>query len=105
MKKAFAVSMALLLCLSAIALATEDNDKGMQGKNQNLQGTITKVDAATKMLTIRDTSGTETTVYWDESTRVSGDLKEGSSVQLTAFDKDGKKLASSINVKAPPKNY
>jgi Cu/Ag efflux protein CusF len=103
MKKAFAASMALLVCLSAIALAANDTDKGMQGKN--LQGTITKVDATAKVLTIRENSGNETTVYWDESTRVSGDLKEGSSVELTASEKDGKRLATSINVKAPAKNY
>jgi YD repeat-containing protein len=101
MKKAFAVSLAVMLCLSAIALAA-DNDKNMQPTT--LQGTITKVSAADKTLTVKDTSGQETTVFWDESTRISGDLKEGSTVSLTCADKDGKKLASSISVRAP-KSY
>jgi YD repeat-containing protein len=101
MKKAFAISMAFLLCLSAIARAA-DNDKSMQS---SLQGTITRVDTAGKMLTIRENSGSETTVYWDESTRISGELKEGTSVTLTASDKEGKKLATSINVAPPVKKY
>jgi hypothetical protein len=101
MKKAFAVSLAVMLCLSAIALAA-DNDKSMQGAT--IQGTITKVSAADKALTVKDTQGNETTVFWDESTRISGDLKEGSTVSLTVADKDGKKLASSISVRAP-KSY
>jgi len=101
MKKFFAVSLAVMLCLSAIALAA-DNDKGMQGTT--LQGTITKVSAADKTMTVRDNSGNETTVFWDESTKISGDLKEGSAVSLTVADKDGKKVASTISVKAP-KSY
>jgi len=102
MKKAFAVSLALMLCLSAIALAAPNDDKNMQGA---VSGTITKVDAAAKTLTIKEASGNETTVYWDESTRVSGDLKEGSMAQVTISDKDGRKLATSIAVKAAPKSY
>ena len=101
MKKAFAVSLALMLCLSAIALAAPNDDKNMQA---TVSGTITKVDAAAKTLTIKEASGNETTVYWDESTRVSGDLKEGSMAQVSVSDKDGRKLATSISVKAP-KSY
>jgi YD repeat-containing protein len=97
MKKAFAVSLALMLCLSAIALAAPDGDKNMQG---TVTGTITKVDTAAKTLTIKEASGNETTVYWDEATRVSGDLKEGSMAQVSCSEKDGRKLATSINVKA-----
>jgi hypothetical protein len=100
-KKMLAVSLTLVLCLSAIALAA-DNDKEMKGTS--LQGTITKVDAADKALTVRDNSGTETTVFWDESTRINGNLKEGSMASLTLADKDGKKLATSISVRAP-KSY
>jgi len=102
MKKAFAVSLALMLCLSAIALAAPNDDKNMSAGT--VQGTITKVDAASKTLTIKESSGNETTVYWDEATRVSGDLKEGSMAQVSVSDKDGRKLATSINVKAP-KSY
>ena len=101
MKKAFAISLAVMLCLSAIALAA-DNDKSM---SKSLQGTITRVDTASKTLVVRETSGTETTVYWDDTTRVVGDLKEGSSVQLTTSERDGKKFASSINAKAASKPY
>jgi len=96
MKKAFAVTLALMLCLSAIALAA-DNDKSMQGA---VSGTITKVDNAAKTLTIKEASGNETTVYWDEATKVNGDLKEGSMATVSVSDKDGRKLATSINVKA-----
>jgi hypothetical protein len=101
MKKAFVISLAVMLCLSAIALAA-DNDKSM---SKSLQGTITRVDTASKTLVVRETSGTETTVYWDDTTRVVGDLKEGSSVQLTTTERDGKSFASSINAKAASKPY
>jgi Cu/Ag efflux protein CusF len=105
MKKVSAIAMALMLCLSVIALADQPNPSTSQAMGKKMEGTITKVDAANKTLTIRENSGTEVTVFWDESTQQNGDLKEGASVRLEFADRDGRKVATSIDAKSPVKKY
>ncbi len=95
MRKALTVSLALLLCLSAIALAAD----------KTVQGTITRVDTAGKMLTVKDTSGKEVTVAWTDSTKITGgELTEGATVSLSVNDSNGSPTATSIQVK-PAKSY
>ena len=97
MRKAVTLSLALLLCLSAIALAGDKTTVA----DKTIQGTITKVDTAGKMLTVKDTSGNETTVAWNDSTRISGgELAEGATVTLPVSDKGGSPTATTIQVKS-----
>ena len=102
LKKALAASVVLALCLCSVAVAGGDP----AGK---IQGTISKVDMAQKTLVIKDSNGQERTVFWDSATKVSGDLKEGAAVTLSAADQQGKMVASSIQVdageNAPKKPY
>ena len=103
MRKAvtLSLSLALALCLSAIALAGDN-----QSADKTISGTITKVDTAGKMLTVKDTSGTETTVAWNDSTRITGgELAEGATVSLSVSDKGGSPTATSIQVKSAKKPY
>ncbi len=97
MRKALTVSLALLLCLSAIALA---GDK-QAAADKTIQGTITRMDTAGKMLTVKDTSGNESSVAWNDATRITGgELREGATVSLSVSDKGGSPTATSIQVKA-----
>jgi Domain of unknown function (DUF5666) len=101
LRKTLAASVVLALCLCAVAVAGGDP----AGK---IQGTITKVDMDQKTLVVKDSNGQEKTFYWDSATKVSGDLKEGASVTLSATDQQGKMVASSIQVggaPAPKKPY
>jgi len=101
MRKVVTLSLALVLCLSVIALAGEN-----QSADKSIQGTITKVDTAGKMLTVKDTSGNETTVAWNDSTRITGgELAEGATVSLSVSDKGGSPTATSIQVKSAKKPY
>ena len=100
LRKTLAASVVLALCLCAVAVAGDPAGK--------IQGTITKVDMDQKTLVVKDSNGQEKTFYWDSATKVSGDLKEGASVTLSATDQQGKMVASSIQVggaAAPKKPY
>lgn len=93
MKKVWALSLVLALCVAAAALA---GDK-MEGKK--VEGTISKVDLAAKTLTVKDAAGNETAIYWNDSTKVEGGaLKEGEKIHVKATEKDGKMWASYVHV-------
>ena len=64
-------------------------------KDGKMKGTITKVDAAQKMMTVKDKAGKEWTIYWNADTKVEGDgPKEGAKVRFKATEKDGKMWAT-----------
>jgi hypothetical protein len=44
-------------------------------------------------------------VFWDSSTKVSGDLKVGSMVTVQSSQSSGKTMASSVEVKSAQKPY
>jgi hypothetical protein len=90
MKRFLAIAIVLGVALSSIALAGDDKmgDKPMSG-------TITKVDDAQKMMMVKDKSGKEWSIYWNDSTKVEGGApKEGAMVWFKATEKDGKMWAS-----------
>jgi Domain of unknown function (DUF5666) len=81
-----------------------DSQKSMQ--SASIHGTITSVDNSGKSFTVKDDStGKETTVYWDSSTKLSGDLKVGSTVMVQSSQSSGKTMATSIEVKSAQKPY
>lgn len=102
MKKILALSVVAALC-AVVVLAGEEKMGGHKmGKPH--EGTITKMDSAGKMMTVKDASGTETTVYWNDSTKVAGDeMKEGAKVHWTGSEKDGKMWATWVHVGEMPK--
>ena len=71
-----------------------------------LHGSVTSVDNASKSFVLKDdASGKDTTVYWDGTTRMNGDLKVGSAVTVLATDSDGRTLATTIDIKSAKKPY
>jgi len=94
MRKVWAVAVVAVLCLSVVAVAGEDK---MGGKA--MEGKITKVDMAAKMMMVKDAAGKESTIYWNDATKVEGgELKEGATVHYKAAEKDGKWWATWVHV-------
>ncbi len=95
MKKALGMALAAVIVLSAVAMATE------AAADKSISGTISRLDTASKTMVIKDTSGKEVTVFWDDATRVAGgELREGSQVEVQTKDQDGKNFATSIQIRA-----
>jgi hypothetical protein len=98
MKKALGVALAAVIVLSAVAMA---NQSTQATADKSISGTISRLDTAAKSMVIKDTTGKEVTVFWDDATRVNGgELREGSQVEVKAKDQDGKNFATSIQIRA-----
>ena len=100
MRKILALSVVALLALSVSALAA--------GTDRTIVGTVSHVDSGSKSMSVKDTSGTEVTVYWNDATRLDSGLpQEGATVTVTidAKDQGAKPIAKSITVQAPKKPY
>ncbi len=81
------------------------SSKSMQSATP-IRGTITSVDNSGKSFMVKDEStGKETTVYWDSSTKLTGDLKVGSMVTVQSSQSSGRTMATSIEVKNAQKPY
>ena len=92
MKKILALSVVVALC-TVVMLA---GDEKMGKMNE---GTISKMDMAGKMMMVKDATGKESTVYWNDATKVSGDeMKEGALVHWMGMEKDGKMWATKVHV-------
>ena len=78
----------------ALAVAASGADRTL-----TLSGTIVKIDAKARTVTVAATDGAETTVLWGADTKISGTLSPGArvTVRYTAGD-DGKNLALQITV-------
>src|SRR5262245_53892629 len=77
-----------------------------QAPATSIKGTVVSVDQSGKSVVVKDdATGKETTVYWDSSTKVSGDLKVGSMVSIQTTDQGGKMMATSIDAKGAKKPY
>jgi len=99
MKKVLALAAVALLCTAVVALAGDDKMGGDKKMGKAMEGTITKVDMAGKMMTVKGADGKEATVYWNDSTKVEGgELKEGSMVHYKGAEKDGKMWATWVHV-------
>jgi hypothetical protein len=102
-------AIAASLAAAPMALLAQDgpqNSKENPSSASAMHGTVTSVDNNAKSFVIKDdVSGKEVTVYWDSSTKVSGDLKVGSMVNLQTTDQGGRTVATSIDAKASKKPY
>ena len=105
MKKVIGIAVAVMLCVSLVALAGGDKEAGKMG------GTITRLDTTEKLMVIKDKDGKEWSIYWNDATKVEGgELKEGEPVHIKAWEQDGKMWASWVHVgeakaKDPQKKY
>jgi hypothetical protein len=100
MKRFLTLALVLGVALSVVALA--DDSKMSGGKA--MSGTVTKVDEAGKMMTVKDKAGKEWTIYWNDQTKVEGGApKEGAMVHFKADKKDGKMTATWVKTEAPHK--
>jgi hypothetical protein len=110
MKKVSILALAVALVLSTMAIAqeTKPSDKPSQQPSSSmtsLRGTISSVDNTGKSFVVKDANGKETTVYWNDATRLSGELAPGATVVLQTSTQDGKVMASSIQVSGAKKPY
>jgi len=86
--------------------APEAVQSTQQAQAATMKGTVASVDQSGKSFVIKDdATGKEVTVYWDSSTKVSGDLKPGSMVSIQTTDQGGKVMATSIDAKGAKKPY
>jgi hypothetical protein len=104
-KRLAILALSALLCTSALAFADEavkqDSMKkeGMKSdKMMACKGTITKMDKDAKMMTMKDAKGKESTCYWDDSTKVTGEMKEGEMATVKCDMKDGKMMAKEVKM-------
>ena len=133
MKKSITPLFAAAFALSAaMAVAQQDNKRpetppqspnsgnvtGQAATAQPIRGTVSQVDPSGQSFVVRDQSGRDVTVYWDQTTRLSapeasqgstGDrsgqtasnmsaLKIGDEVEVNATNQNGKSVASSVRV-------
>lgn len=109
-----AVVSAFVLASAAVAQdrPASDRPSDVQSSQKSapspasIHGTITAVDSSAKSFTVKDdATGKETTVYWDSSTKLSGDLKVGAMVSVQSNESSGKTMATSVEVKSAKKPY
>jgi hypothetical protein len=91
MKRVLALAVVLGVC-AAIGLANDEHAKGSA-----TEATITKLDNANKSMVVKTADGKEMTIYWNESTKMHGDLKEGQTIHFRTSEKDGKIWATSVH--------
>ncbi len=105
MKRIATLSLTALLC-TGFALAQEmkkdDTMKSgsmkMKGKMMTARGTVTKMDESVKMMMMKDSKGKEMEMHWDGSTKVTGDMKEGSKATVHYMMMDGKMMAHTVKM-------
>ena len=94
MKKVLALAVALAFC-ATVGLAS-----GGHGHGKGTEATITKLDSVGKSMVVKTADGKEMTIYWNDSTKVEGTLKEGETIHVKTSDKDGKTWATYVHVGA-----
>jgi hypothetical protein len=92
MKRVLALAAVLGFC-AAIGLANAEHAKG----GTATEATITKLDNANKSMVVKTADGKEMTIYWNEATKMKGDLKEGETIHVRTSEKDGKIWATSVH--------
>jgi hypothetical protein len=102
-KKLFTLALSALLCTAAVvkaedAMKKDDAKKGTMtsGKMMTAHGTVTKIDKDGKMMMMTDKAGKEMTMYWDDSTKVKGDMKEGDMATVKYMMSGDKMMAHSV---------
>ena len=105
MKRIAILSLAAVLCTGFVVaqdvMKKDDHMKSgsmKMGKMKTARGTVTKVDESGKMMMMKDSKGKEMMMNWDASTKVTGDMKEGSKATVKYMMMDGKMMAHSVKM-------
>lgn len=97
LKKALTLAAVAILAVSFAATANDHSKSG--GGEKTAVGTIAKLDAASKTITVSDAKGASWTVQWNDSTKIlGGEMKEGAPVKVGYTEADGKISATWIRV-------
>lgn len=106
MKRLGILVLPALLCTAAFAWAGDSmkKDDSMQhdsmksGKMMTCKGTIVKMDKDAKMMTMKEAGGKSSTCYWDDSTKVTGEMKEGAMATVHCEMHGDKMMAREIHM-------
>jgi Cu/Ag efflux protein CusF len=97
---------------------SQGNTTGEAATAQPMRGTVSQIDTSGRSFVLHDQSGRDVTVYWDQTTRLSGPevsqgrtnnmsgqtnsnmngLKVGDEVEVNATNQNGKSVAASVRV-------
>ncbi len=103
------LALAAIFGLGAVlALARLSPAETVKNADPMKSGVVVELDTMAKTVTVKPTdqagnpsataTPSEITLHWDATTRVEGTLKKGESIRYTASEKDGRLLASWIQV-------
>jgi len=81
MKKVLALAVVAAFVFAIPALA--GNDKKSEHGMMWAKGTITSMDEASKMMKVKDESGKEMSITWNEKTKMDGAAKVGEMVKVS----------------------
>ena len=115
MKRSLTLLLSLTLCTGAVLFADDSAKKDDSMKSDSMKsgsmktdmksarmmtakGTITKMDKDGKTMTLKSSRGKEITMSWDDSTKVTGDMKEGSPATVHYMMRDGKMMAHDMKM-------
>ena len=84
----------LVICL-AVAVALTVSMSAFAGESVKVKGTVTKIDAAAKSVTIQPKEGEAVTVIMEDADQLSK-VKEGEKGQATYEVKDGKNVGTKL---------
>ena len=112
MKRFLTLILSFSLCTGAVLFADDTMKKddsmksdGMKSaKMMTAKGTIMKMDKDSKMMTMKNAQGKEMTMYWDDATKVTGDMKEGSMATVHYMMHDGKMMAHDVKMSSDMKS-
>ena len=88
MKKALALGLVVVFCAAV----------GLANGHDATEATITKLDMTGKSMVVKTADGKDMTIYWNDTTKVQGTLKEGETVHVKTSEKDGKTWATWVHV-------
>ena len=106
LKRFLTLVLSLTLCTGAVLFADESMKKDDSMKSGSMKsekmmtanGKIMKMDKDAKMMTMKSAKGKEMTMYWDDSTKVEGDMMEGSMATVHYMMHDGKMMAHDVKM-------
>lgn len=106
MKRIAGLALSALLCSSVVVLAQDSMKHDSMKKDSSMssskmaacKGTITKMDKDAKMMTMKESNGKESTCYWNDSTKMTGEMKEGAKATVKCEMQGDKMMAKEIHV-------
>jgi hypothetical protein len=92
----------VLIFLLATTAAVSAKTMSKPHHAKSLHGTVVSVDEPGKMVVVKDSKGKETNVAYTSATKITGGtLKPGEAVTILWMDKDGKAVATTVQIAKP----